>query len=129
VDASEPGELFIDGRRAGRPPVERAVAPGRREVRLLEANLGLDVTRLVEVRPPRTSVRIEVGRARLTVRAPPAAEIALDGRAVARGTIRDLEIWEGRHRLEVTLGEARDRHDFRVGANETYEYDVEAVAR
>jgi serine/threonine-protein kinase len=129
VLASEPGELFIDGRRAGRPPLQRAVAAGRREIRLLEANLGLDVTRVVDVRAPRTSVRIDVGKARLTVRAPELAEIALDGRVVARGSVRDMEIWEGRHRIEVTLGDARDRHDFRVGANETYEYDVEAVAR
>jgi serine/threonine-protein kinase len=129
VVASEPGELFIDGRRAGRPPLQRTVAAGRREIRLLEANLGLDVTRVVDVRTPRTSIRIDVGKARLTVRAPELAEISLDGRVVARGSVRDLEIWEGRHRIEVTLGDARDRHDFRVGANETYEYDVEAVAR
>jgi hypothetical protein len=129
VLASEPGELFIDGKRAGRPPLQRPVPSGRREVRLLDANLGLDVTRIVEVRSPRTSIRIDVGKARLTVEAPELAEISLDGRLVARGSVRDLEIWEGRHRIEVSLGEARDRHDFRVGANETYAYEVQAVPR
>jgi hypothetical protein len=129
VTASEQGELFVDGKRAGRPPLQRPVAAGRREVRLLDANLGLDVSRTVEVRPPRTELRIEVGKGRLTVRAPEGAEIAVDGRPVARGSVRDLEVWEGRHRIEVTLGSARDQHDFRVGAGQTYDYDVTAVPR
>jgi len=129
ITASEPGELFVDGKRVGRPPLQRPVSAGRREVRLLDANLGLDVSRTVEVRAPRTALRIEVGKGRLSVRAPEGAEIALDGRLVARGSVRDLEVWEGRHRIEVMLGPARDQHDFRVGANEGYDYEVTAVAR
>ena len=127
VTSTSPGDVWVDGRRAGRSPLSRPVRAGRHEVRLANRELGLDVVRSVEVRPPRTALRIEVGKGRLTVTAPDGAEIALDGRRVGTGGVRDLEVWEGRHKLVVTLGPARDQHDFQVGPNESYEYDVTAV--
>jgi hypothetical protein len=129
ITTSEPGEVLVDGKLVGRPPLVRPVTAGRREVRLLNPNLGLDVSRTVEVRPPRTSVHLEVGTGRLSVRAPEGAEIVVDGRPVATGSVRGLELFEGRHRLEVALGPARHRHEFRIGPGETYDYEVSAVAQ
>ncbi len=127
VTSSSPGDVTVDGRRAGPVPLSRTVRVGRHEVRLVNRDVGFDVVRTVEVRAPRTSLRFEVGKGRLTVTAPDGAEISLDGRKVGTGGVRDLEVWEGRHRLVVSLGPAHDQHDFQVGPNESYEYEVTAV--
>ncbi|HTP53029.1 MAG TPA: protein kinase [Anaeromyxobacteraceae bacterium] len=129
VTASAPGDVLVDGRRAGRAPLSRTVRAGRHEVRLVNRNLGLDVARSVEVQGARTALRIEVGKGRLTVTAPPGAEISLDGHPVGTGQVRDLEIWEGRHDLVVTFAGARHEHAFQVSDKESYEYDVTAEAR
>jgi len=129
ITSSSPGDLIVDGRRAGRPPYSHPVRGGRHEVRLVNRALGFDVSRKVDVRPPRTALRIEVGKGRLTVAAPSGADIFLDGRLVGRGQLKDLEIWEGRHQLLVRLGAAQNEHDFEVGPQETYEYEVTAQVR
>jgi len=127
VTASEPGDVLVDGKRVGLPPLSRSVRSGRHEVRLVNRNLGLDVVRSVEVQGARTSLAIDVGKGRLTVTAPEGAEISLDGRPVGTGRVRDLEIWEGRHHLAVRLGPARHEHAFQVAAKESYEYEVTAA--
>lgn len=129
ITSSTDGEIIVDGRRAGRPPISRPVRSGRHEVRLVNRALGLDVARLVDVRPPRTQLRIDVGQGRLTVNAPQNAEIFLDGRRIGSTQVRNLEIWEGRHQLLVTLGASRNEHAFEIGPDETYEYEVTAQAR
>jgi len=126
VTASAPGDVLVDGKRAGRAPLSRAVRSGRHEVRLVNRNLGLDVARSVDVQAPRTALRIDIGKGRLTVAAPVGAEISLDGHPVGTGQIRDLEIWEGRHHLVVSFGGARHEHAFQVGENESYDYEVTA---
>ncbi|HVP66866.1 MAG TPA: PEGA domain-containing protein [Anaeromyxobacteraceae bacterium] len=126
VTASEPGDVLLDGKRAGQTPLTRSVRSGRHEVRLVNRNLGLDVVRTVDVESPRTALSIEVGKGRLTVTAPEGAQISLDGRPVGAGRVRDLEIYEGHHQLVVTLGPARHEHRFHVAAKESYEYEVTA---
>jgi hypothetical protein len=43
------------------------------------------------------------------------------------GTINNVKVFEGRHRVVVTLGESKTEDEFTVGAGETYTYDVTAV--
>ena len=126
VTTSEPGDVLVDGKSAGPAPLSRSVRIGKHQVRLVNRNLGLDVVRSVEVRGPRTTLSIDVGKGRLTVTAPGGAEVSLDGHPLGIGQVRDVEIWEGRHWLTVRLGTARHEHRFELGAKQSYEYEVTA---
>jgi hypothetical protein len=65
--------------------------------------------------------------AALTVRAPGGAAVFLDGKQIGVGTLKDVKVAEGRHKVMVTLGDAKTEDEFTVGAGETYTYDVTAV--
>ncbi|HEU4385997.1 MAG TPA: PEGA domain-containing protein [Anaeromyxobacteraceae bacterium] len=125
VTADPAGEIYVDGKRAGRAPITKAVSRGRHKIRLVDKASGVDVSKVVEVKGARTPVRIAVGKGTLTVAAPEGAIIFLDGRKVGTGRVDDLPVYEGSHHISVRLGQARNDHEFRIGPDETYRYDVE----
>lgn len=125
VTADPPGDVYVDGKRVGRAPLSRTVSRGRHKVRLHDKASGLDVTKRVDVKGPGTPVRFAVGKGALTVTAPEGAAILLDGRKVGTGRVEALPVYAGPHRLTVQLGPARNEHDFRIAAGETYSYDVQ----
>jgi hypothetical protein len=125
VTADPAGDVYVDGKRAGRTPLVRAVSRGRHKVRLVDKASSVDVTKVVEVKAARTPVRFALGKGTLTVTAPEGAAIFLDGRKVGTGGVQDLPVYEGPHRLTVRLGQARSEHAFRIGPDQTYRYDVE----
>jgi hypothetical protein len=55
------------------------------------------------------------------VAAPDDAEVIVDGRSVGTGSVK-LDLWEGRHRIEVRRGDARvqERFELEPGASWTY---------
>jgi hypothetical protein len=123
VTADPPGDVYVDGRRAGRTPVTVPVSRGTHEVRLREKSLGIDVRKRVSVRGPETPVRFAIGMGTLVVTAPEEAEVFVDGRRVGRGDLT-LDIPEGDHRIEVRLGGARTGERFRLAPGERWTYEV-----
>jgi eukaryotic-like serine/threonine-protein kinase len=75
---------------------------------------------IAQTAPSRTS--LEIGW--LDVDAPADAEIFVDGRRIGRGEVRRHELPEGKHRVDVVLGDAKTGETFTVGARETYTYEV-----
>lgn len=125
VTSDPAGDVYLDGKRAGRTPLVKAVARGRHKVRLVDKSNGVDVAKTVDVRTARTPVRFALGKGTLTVNAPEAAIIFLDGRKVGTGQVQDLPVYQGSHHITVQLGQARNDHTFRIGPSQTYTYDVE----
>ena len=128
VTTDPPGEIWVDGRRVGRTPVTKVVSRGRHKVRFLDKANGIDLTRNVEVKAPRTPVRFAVGKGTLTVTAPAEADILVDGRKVGTGRVEDLSVYAGSHQITVRLGTVKNEHVFRIAAGETYSYDVEKTS-
>jgi hypothetical protein len=130
ITSEAEGDVLVDGKKVGRPPVTVAVARGKHRVQLLDRARGLALSKTVDVRAPATRVRFEqpeIGW--LDVDAPADAEISVDGRRIGRGELRRHELFVGNHRVEVQLGEARTGESFTVGPRETYTYEVHQTAR
>jgi hypothetical protein len=122
---SEPaGDVFVDGRRIGRSPLTRNVSRGKHKVRVADRALGIDQTRVVDVKSAHVKVLFAFGKASLTVSAPEGAAVLVNGRRVGTGSTKDIELYEGNHKLVVTLGPARHEHAFSVRSGETYTYEV-----
>ena len=121
-----PGRVEIDGRSVGRSPVRAAVEPGRRRVRLLDRDRGIDVTRSVTVASGGvTQESIFLQRGFVSVTAPPGATISIDGKQVGTAPLKeDLSLYEGSHVLEVQAGQAKFRESFTVRANQRVYFDV-----
>jgi eukaryotic-like serine/threonine-protein kinase len=75
---------------------------------------------IAQTAPSRPS--LEIGW--LDVDAPADAEIFVDGRRIGRGEVRRHELPEGKHRVDVMLGDAKTGETFTVGPRETYTYEV-----
>jgi eukaryotic-like serine/threonine-protein kinase len=75
---------------------------------------------IAQTAPSRPS--LEIGW--LDVDAPADAEIFVDGRRIGRGEVRRHELPEGKHRVDVVLGDAKTGETFTVGPRETYTYEV-----
>jgi eukaryotic-like serine/threonine-protein kinase len=75
---------------------------------------------IAQIAPSRPS--LEIGW--LDVDAPADAEIFVDGRRIGRGEVRRHELPEGKHRVDVVLGDAKTGETFTVGPRETYTYEV-----
>lgn len=63
------------------------------------------------------------GKGTLSVTAPDAAELFLDGRRIGQGNVK-VEVEAGRHRIEARMGEARVAERFTLEPGETWTYDV-----
>lgn len=75
-------------------------------------------------RTPRTPApTTPTAMGKLTVTAPAAAEILLDGRRIGKGSLT-ADVAPGPHRIDVRLGGSRVTERFEVGPNETWTYDV-----
>jgi eukaryotic-like serine/threonine-protein kinase len=124
VSSDPAGDVFVDGKRVGRTPLARNVSRGKHKVRVADRALGIDQTKVVEVKSAHVKVRFAFGRASLTVTAPEGAEVFVNGKRVGTGSTKDIGLYEGSHKLVVTLGPARHEHAFSVGPGETYTYEV-----
>ncbi|BDG06114.1 PEGA domain-containing protein [Anaeromyxobacter oryzae] len=123
ISAEPAVDVFVDGKRVGRPPITVPVAAGDHEVRLRDAAQGVDTKRRVTARGPATPVRFALGRGVLSVTAPPDTEVIVDGRRAGSGNVR-VELWEGVHRVEARRGEAKVGERFTLHPGETWTYDV-----
>lgn len=123
ITAEPPADVYVNGKRAGRAPVTVPVPAGTHEVRLKDPARGIDAVRRVAVRSAATPVRFALGRGTLTVNAPDAAEVWVDGRRAGKGSVQ-VELWEGTHKVEARLGTARTGQTFSLGPGETWTYDV-----
>ncbi|MFN0064396.1 MAG: protein kinase domain-containing protein [Myxococcaceae bacterium] len=122
-------EVSLNGRKLGKTPLNLALASGRHNLRLTTAD-GLNIAKTIAVgRRGVTKQHVVVGKGLLSVNVPNGAQILLDGRPISKVTIKDYPVYEGQHRLLVTLGSAEWRQSFFMGPNETMEYDVEAERR
>jgi hypothetical protein len=106
VTATPPGEVLVDGKPAGRSPVQVEVEAGVHEVHLVNRAEGVDLRRKVNVKAPATPVRFQLARVVLEVTAPADTEVWVDGKRVGKGDMK-VELWEGWHEVEARRGGAR----------------------
>lgn len=120
-------DLEIDGKPAGRSPFRGELAPGRHVVKLTDRALGISMIRSVTVKPKGTTEEfISVPKGYVSVSAPDGAVVFIDGRRLGTAPLKtDISVYEGRHRIVVTVGKARWQQPFSVRADERMYFNVE----
>lgn len=116
----------IDGKPVGRAPVRVPLPPGRYKIELEDRGRGIDVTRYVRVAARGvTEEEIYLQKGFVAINAPPGAIVAIDGKRVGKAPLpREVEVYEGSHKLEVTMGKAKFRESFRLRAGQRVYFDV-----
>ncbi len=121
-----PVRVEVDGRPVGKSPLRVALEPGRRRLRLVDRDRGIDVVRSVTVAAGGTTTEsIYLQRGFVSVTAPPGATISIDGKTVGTAPLaQDVSLYEGSHVLEVQAGKAKFREAFTVKPNQRVYFDV-----
>jgi hypothetical protein len=123
-----PVEIAIDGRAVGRSPVSFLVSPGKHLLQFTDARRGIDVSRPIRVADGRKiSQRLVIGRGIVEVSAPDGAAIYIDGKPVGTTPLKEISVYEGKHRILATLGGAKWQQGFVLGADERMSFKIETV--
>lgn len=103
VTANANVSVSLDGRRLGDAPLSRvSVTPGRHQLVVSNAALGLSRTTTIEVRPAKeTAERFRFETGELNVNVEPWAEVWIDGTKVGVTPLAGHRLLEGRHRVRL----------------------------
>ncbi|MFL5343747.1 MAG: protein kinase domain-containing protein [Hyalangium sp.] len=118
--------LLADGGVLGRTPVTVPLSAGRYVLSLSNPPLGINTARSVTVNPTgRTTVRVYLNKGYVNIRAPQGGIVQVDGHNVGTAPIEELDLYEGLHRLVVTVNGARWQKTFTLEANQRVTFTVD----
>jgi serine/threonine-protein kinase len=120
-------DVEIDGSSAGHSPLTVPLAPGPHRVVLTDKRKGINVVRGLVVGPKGvTREEIHLARGYVTVSAPSGALVTFDGHLYGKAPLKgEVTLYEGPHRILVTVGKARWQQSFSVRAGEHAYFNVE----
>jgi eukaryotic-like serine/threonine-protein kinase len=128
VESEPPTEIFVDGKKAGRTPVEILVEPGRHRLRAIDKVNGIDEEKPVDVEASeRAEEKFIFGVATLIITAPEGAEIVIDGRKIGTAPLQQpITVYEGTHSIRATLGDREPLDEkLTVHAGERLTFDIQ----
>ncbi|MBK7857742.1 MAG: hypothetical protein IPJ65_03755 [Archangiaceae bacterium] len=93
--------MSVAGRELGKSPVALRLWGNEVKVTARNAELGIDFTDVVRVRPGQDTVRWSIPRGSLHVRVVPYSEVTLDGKALGEGPYPVMPAYAGKHQLLI----------------------------
>lgn len=130
IVTTPPLAVSIDGEHAGRSPVKVDVAPGPHRMALADPARGIRVTRTIHAKAGANRLALKLGSGTLTVNAPPGCEVRVDGRLAGKTPLDGpLTVFEGSHRIQVSLGDARWQQAFSIRDGDQLSADVQFQPR
>ncbi len=120
-------DIIIDGKELGRASWSGPMEPGRYVVKLKDESRGINTSRVVVVKARgKTVERIYLKKGYINVSAPDGASIFIDGKKVGTAPVRgEIGVYEGTHKIMVTVGKAKWQQGFSVRPNERMYFNVE----
>lgn len=120
-----PVDVSVDGEPAGRTPVKLRVAPGRRQLWFSDRARGISTGRVVDVPLQGAARQFYLSRGFINVFAPEGSQVEIDGRPYGAAPLREVGLFEGHHRLVVTIDEAKWQESFQLEPNQRLRFDVD----
>jgi serine/threonine-protein kinase len=129
VEGAPELEVSTGGALLGRTPLRVELPAGWHVLSLRNREAGIATARRVQVRAGEaTSYRMEPGRGAVTVLAPQGAEVFVDGKSVGVAPLDTLHLYEGTHRVLVTVGGARWQESFALQPGQQVRLDADFTA-
>jgi eukaryotic-like serine/threonine-protein kinase len=126
ITSDPPLDVLEAGTRLGRTPLTVALPAGPHTLQLVDASLGIRITRKLTVRPTgKTSQHVSVGKGTVAITAPDGANIFINGVRKGQAPLEELELYEGSHRILVTVGGAKWQQPFTLRDGERMYFNVE----
>lgn len=118
-------ELSLEGEVLGRTPWSGRLPPGRKTFTLQNKDLGINAGRVVTVKSEPVSERFVFEKGTVSINAPEGALVVIDGQRIGVAPIEgEVPIYEGSHRIVVTVGKSRWTDSFRLRARQKVHFNV-----
>jgi serine/threonine-protein kinase len=128
LNVDPPVQVSIGGKVLGQAPLETPMEPGRYVVKLVDAKQGINTSRTVVVaKAGKTQLNVKLGKGSVALSAPDGATVILDGKVVGKAPVGEIPVYEGQHKLVVTVGKARWQQSFAVRPTERMSFVVETT--
>ncbi|TSC25841.1 serine/threonine-protein kinase [Corallococcus sp. Z5C101001] len=122
-------EVTLNGALLGRTPLSAPLPPGRHLLTFTNGALGISVSRTVTVAPVgRSAFQFFLNKAFVNVRGPAGANVSIDGKPVGVVPVEELDVYEGYHRLNVTVGPSHWQKTFTIEPGQRVNFDVDFQA-
>lgn len=127
IDVDPNVELMLDGKSLGRTPWAGRLAPGRKVFQLTNKELGVKTARAITVvAGEKNSENFKLSQGFVTLSAPDGAQVFINDRRIGSAPIRgEIPVYEGSHRISVTVGKARWNEAFNLAAGQRINFNVE----
>jgi eukaryotic-like serine/threonine-protein kinase len=126
LTSTPPLDVTVDGRSLGKTPLTAPLPGGSYVLKLADRALGINITRNVRVLPRgKTTQNVNVGKGAVQISAPDGAIIYIDGQKKGVAPVKDIEVYEGEHRISVSMGKAKWGQPFKVRPGERMYFNVE----
>lgn len=119
-------DATFDNRPLGHTPFTIPMTPGRHVLKLINTSRAINTSRVVNI--PDAGVDNEsvyLAKGYVAITAPDGAEIFIDGRSYGTAPQRDIGVYEGNHKVVVTVGQARWQETFDIRPHERLKFDVD----
>ena len=112
VFSAPTAHVFVDGKDFGKEPVTLKLPAGRNTIVLENPDLALRRVVSIDVKPNAASEeRFTFAKGWLRVAAPREAKLRVDGRPMPD---REVEVWEGNHRVDIIHADKAGTHESQV---------------
>ena len=118
-------EVTLNNALLGRTPLSASLPPGKHLLTFTNGALGISVSRTVTVAPTgRSAYQFFLNKAFINVRGPAGANVSVDGKPVGTVPVEELDVFEGYHRLNVTVGPSHWQKTFTIEPGQRVNFDV-----
>ncbi|RKG65991.1 PEGA domain-containing protein [Corallococcus sp. CA054B] len=119
-------EVTLNNALLGRTPLSASLPPGKHLLTFTNGALGISVSRTVTVAPTgRSAYQFFLNKAFINVRGPAGANVTVDGKPVGVVPVEELDVYEGYHRLNVTVGPSHWQKTFTIEPGQRVNFDVD----
>ncbi|RKI20524.1 PEGA domain-containing protein [Corallococcus sp. AB030] len=119
-------EVTLNNALLGRTPLSASLPPGKHLLTFTNGALGISVSRTVTVAPTgRSAYQFFLNKAFINVRGPAGANVSVDGKPVGVVPVEELDVYEGYHRLNVTVGPSHWQKTFTIEPGQRVNFDVD----
>ncbi|NRD54808.1 serine/threonine-protein kinase [Corallococcus exiguus] len=119
-------EVTLNNALLGRTPLSASLPPGKHLLTFTNGALGISVSRTVTVAPTgRSAYQFFLNKAFINVRGPAGANVSVDGKPVGTVPVEELDVFEGYHRLNVTVGPSHWQKTFTIEPGQRVNFDVD----
>ncbi|RKH63754.1 serine/threonine-protein kinase [Corallococcus aberystwythensis] len=119
-------EVTLNNALLGRTPLSASLPPGKHLLTFTNGALGISVSRTVTVAPTgRSAYQFFLNKAFINVRGPAGANVTIDGKPAGTVPVEELDVYEGYHRLNVTVGPSHWQKTFTIEPGQRVNFDVD----